>query len=114
MNIGEIARRSGVSRSTVSYALSGKRTVAEATKRRIQEVIDELDYRPNAAARALKEGRTRTPDADERHSRALQPGRPGIVQPDLHKDHPVHATPADDALEGPVMVAAGGRQEHDG
>jgi DNA-binding LacI/PurR family transcriptional regulator len=60
MNIGEIARRSGVSRSTVSYALSGKRSVAEATRRRIQEVIDEFDYRPNAAARALKEGRTRT------------------------------------------------------
>lgn len=60
MNIGEIARRSGVSRSTVSYALSGKRTVSEATRRRIQEVIDELGYRPNAAARALKEGRTRT------------------------------------------------------
>jgi DNA-binding LacI/PurR family transcriptional regulator len=60
MNIGEIARRSGVSRSTVSYALSGKRAVSEATRRRIQQVIDELDYRPNAAARALKEGRTRT------------------------------------------------------
>jgi DNA-binding LacI/PurR family transcriptional regulator len=60
MDIGEVARRSGVSRSTVSYALSGKRSVAEATRRRIQEVIDELDYRPNAAARALKEGRTRT------------------------------------------------------
>ena len=60
MNIGEIARRAGVSRSTVSYALSGKRTVSEETKRRIQAVIDELDYRPNAAARALKEGRTRT------------------------------------------------------
>jgi len=60
MNIGEIARRAGVSRSTVSYALSGNRTVSEATKRRIQLVIDELGYRPNAAARALKEGRTRT------------------------------------------------------
>jgi len=60
MNIGEVARRSGVSRSTVSYALSGKRAVSEATRRRIQEVIDELGYRPNAAARALKEGRTRT------------------------------------------------------
>jgi DNA-binding LacI/PurR family transcriptional regulator len=59
MNIGEIARRAGVSRSTVSYALSGKRTVSEATRRRIQEVIDEFDYRPNASARALKEGRTR-------------------------------------------------------
>jgi DNA-binding LacI/PurR family transcriptional regulator len=60
MNIGEIARRAGVSRSTVSYALSGKRSVSEQTRHRIQAVIDELGYRPNAAARALKEGRTRT------------------------------------------------------
>jgi DNA-binding LacI/PurR family transcriptional regulator len=60
LNIGEIARRAGVSRSTVSYALSGKRTLSEATRRRIHDVIDELGYRPNAHARALKEGRTRT------------------------------------------------------
>ncbi|WP_042405528.1 LacI family DNA-binding transcriptional regulator [Streptacidiphilus carbonis] len=60
MNIGEIASRAGVSRSTVSYALSGKRSVSAATRKRIQDVIDELGYRPNAAARALKEGRTRT------------------------------------------------------
>ncbi|HEX6472878.1 MAG TPA: LacI family DNA-binding transcriptional regulator, partial [Streptosporangiaceae bacterium] len=39
MNIGEIARRSGVSRSTVSYALSGKRPVSEQTRRRIQAVV---------------------------------------------------------------------------
>jgi DNA-binding LacI/PurR family transcriptional regulator len=60
MNIGEIARRAGVSRSTVSYTLTGKRPVSEKTRQRIQAVIDELDYRPNASARALKEGRTRT------------------------------------------------------
>jgi DNA-binding LacI/PurR family transcriptional regulator len=60
MNIGEIAKRAGVSRSTVSYALSGKRNVSEQTLARVQQVIDELNYRPNAAARALKEGRTRT------------------------------------------------------
>ncbi|MFC4536752.1 LacI family DNA-binding transcriptional regulator [Sphaerisporangium dianthi] len=60
MDIGEIARRSGVSRSTVSYALSGKRPVSKETRQRIQAVIDELGYRPNAVARALKEGRTRT------------------------------------------------------
>jgi DNA-binding LacI/PurR family transcriptional regulator len=59
MNIGEIARRAGVSRSTVSYALTGNRPVSEATRRRVQAVIDELNYRPNASARALKEGRTR-------------------------------------------------------
>lgn len=60
MNIGEIARRAGVSRSTVSYALSGKRAVSEDTRRKIQRVIDELDYRPNASARALANGRTNT------------------------------------------------------
>ncbi|MFC0527349.1 LacI family DNA-binding transcriptional regulator [Phytohabitans kaempferiae] len=60
MNIGEIARRAGVSRSTVSYVLSGKRAVSEGTRQRIQAVIDELDYRPNASARALREGRTHT------------------------------------------------------
>jgi DNA-binding LacI/PurR family transcriptional regulator len=60
VNIGEIARRAGVSRSTVSYALSGKRPVSEETRRRIQQVIDELGYRPNASARALANGRTST------------------------------------------------------
>ncbi|GAA1154266.1 DNA-binding LacI/PurR family transcriptional regulator [Kitasatospora gansuensis] len=60
MNIGEIARLSGVSRSTVSYALSGKRPVSDETRQRIEKVIKDSDYRPNAAARALKEGRTRT------------------------------------------------------
>src|SRR5688572_12209753 len=60
MNIGEIARRAGVSRSTVSYALSGKRPVSATTAQRINDVIAELGYRPNASARALAEGRTRT------------------------------------------------------
>jgi DNA-binding LacI/PurR family transcriptional regulator len=60
VNIGEIARRAGVARSTVSYVLSGKRPVSEPTRRRIQQVIAELGYRPSATARALAEGRTRT------------------------------------------------------
>lgn len=60
VNIGEIARRARVSRSTVSYALSGKRPVSDATRQRIQQVIDEMGYRPNASARALARGETRT------------------------------------------------------
>ena len=60
MNISEIARLAGVSRSTVSYALTGRRTVSEETRKRIEQVIAKSGYRPNAAARALKEGRTRT------------------------------------------------------
>ncbi|MEU2288495.1 LacI family DNA-binding transcriptional regulator, partial [Streptomyces sp. NPDC013178] len=38
VNIGEIAQRAGVSRSTVSYALSGKRPVSEDTRQKIQRV----------------------------------------------------------------------------
>jgi DNA-binding LacI/PurR family transcriptional regulator len=60
VNIGEVARRAKVSRSTVSYALSGKRPVSESTRRRIQQVIDEMGYRPNAFARALARGETKT------------------------------------------------------
>lgn len=77
MNIGEIARRAQVSRSTVSYALSGKRPVSETTRRRIQQVIDELGYQPNASARALANGRTGTlglvfPPAAGHHYTAMQ------------------------------------------
>jgi DNA-binding LacI/PurR family transcriptional regulator len=50
MSIGEIARRCGVSRSTVSYALSGKRPVAETTRQRIVAAADELGYYPTCSA----------------------------------------------------------------
>lgn len=60
LHIGEIARRVGVARSTVSYALSGRRSISQATRAQILRVIDELGYRPNASARALAEGRSRT------------------------------------------------------
>ena len=60
MNIGEVAHLAGVSRSTVSYVLSGKRQVTEATRQRVMRVIDEVGYRPNAVARALAHGATRT------------------------------------------------------
>lgn len=51
--IYEVAQAAGVSISTVSYALSGKRPVAPDTRRRIEEAVRELDYRPNAGARML-------------------------------------------------------------
>jgi DNA-binding LacI/PurR family transcriptional regulator len=60
MNIGEIARRAGVSRSTVSYVLSGKRQVSPELHARITTVIEESGYRPSATARALAAGATRT------------------------------------------------------
>lgn len=58
--IADIAKRAGVSVSTVSYVLSGKRPISEATKRRVRDAIAELDYRPHALGRALASRRTRT------------------------------------------------------
>ncbi len=59
-NIKEVALRAGVSTSTVSRTLSGKIYVDPETKRRVQQAVRELNYRPNALAKGLKEGRTKT------------------------------------------------------
>lgn len=57
-SIHDVARVAGVSISTVSYALSGKRSIAASTRQRIEEAVRELDYRPNAGARMLAGKRT--------------------------------------------------------
>lgn len=57
--IADVARRAGVSMSTVSYALSGVRPVSEATRRRIEAAMKELDYTPNAVAQGLAGRKTR-------------------------------------------------------
>ncbi|MEN2742361.1 LacI family DNA-binding transcriptional regulator [Microbacterium sp. X-17] len=56
--IGDVARAAGVSRSTVSYALSGKRVISEETRLRIEEAIQALGFTPNAGARALATSHT--------------------------------------------------------
>lgn len=58
--IADIAQRAGVSISTVSYVLSGKRPISESTKRRVHAAIAELDFHPHALGRALASRRTRT------------------------------------------------------
>jgi LacI family transcriptional regulator len=52
--IKDIAKKAGVSISTVSYALNGTGAVSDATKKKILEVAKELNYNPNAIARRLK------------------------------------------------------------
>jgi len=56
--IGDVAKQAGVSRSTVSYALSGKRAISDETRTRIEAAINELGFTPNAGARALKTAQT--------------------------------------------------------
>jgi len=56
----DVARLAHVSVSTVSYALSGARPVSAGTKRRVEEAMKELGFRPNAFARGLASRRSRT------------------------------------------------------
>ena len=58
--IDDVARHAGVSASTVSYVLSGKRTISAETRGRVLRSVEELDYRPNASARALASRRLNT------------------------------------------------------
>lgn len=57
----DVARTAGVSPAVVSYVLNnGPRPVSAAARRRVEEAIRELDYRPDGLARSLRVGRTNT------------------------------------------------------
>lgn len=56
----EVARRAGVSLSTVSRALAGHTRISDATRRRVREIADSLGYHPDASASNLRTGVTRT------------------------------------------------------
>ena len=66
--IRDVADAAGVSPATVSQVLNGARPVAGATRARITQIIEELEYRPNTFARGLK---------------TLRSHLVGIVLPDL-------------------------------
>ncbi|MGO4418748.1 LacI family DNA-binding transcriptional regulator [Streptomyces sp. MCAF7] len=58
VTLAEVARHAGVSASTVSYVLSGKRSISGPTRERVEQSIQELGYHPNAGARALASSRS--------------------------------------------------------
>ena len=53
VKITDVARHAGVSASTVSYALSGKRSISPETRDRVLTSIRTLGYRPHAGARTV-------------------------------------------------------------
>jgi LacI family transcriptional regulator len=58
--ITDVAKRAGVSVTTASYALNGTGTIGAATRQRVLDVAEELNYHPNAHARHLKKRKTHT------------------------------------------------------
>ncbi len=58
VTLTQVAQLAGVSPTTVSHVLSGKRIVGAATRGAVEEAIRELGYRPNNVARSLRTRRS--------------------------------------------------------
>lgn len=58
IQLDDIARDLGLSKSTVSRAISGKGRISQETTARVQEYIRIHDYRPNLIARSLAESKS--------------------------------------------------------
>jgi LacI family transcriptional regulator len=58
--IREVAESAGVSYATVSHVINNTRLVLPETRARVLAAMDALNYRPNALARSLRQGKTNT------------------------------------------------------
>lgn len=56
MTIVDVAKRAGVSKGTVSAVINGKNSVRPETREQVLQVMKELNFRPRALARNLKNG----------------------------------------------------------
>ena len=58
LTIGDIAQELGVSKTTVSRAISGKGRIGQQTRRKVLEYIEEHHYSPNVIAKGLAQQKT--------------------------------------------------------
>lgn len=58
INISDVAKLAGVSKSTVSRVLNGHSDVMPATRERVKEIIKQVDYHPKSYAKAISNQRT--------------------------------------------------------
>lgn len=59
LTLEDVAKMTGVSRSTVSRVINGDPNVSDATRQSVMEVVKKINFQPNLAARGLANGRTR-------------------------------------------------------
>jgi len=60
VGIKEVAKRAGVSVSTVSNVINNKKNVGEETRERILKICEEMSYHPNVVGKGLKSGKANT------------------------------------------------------
>ncbi|MEO3886168.1 LacI family DNA-binding transcriptional regulator [Nonomuraea sp. B5E05] len=111
VTISEVAKHAGVAVSTVSYVLSGKRTISADTRRRVLDSINALGYHPNAGARALASRRSNVialvlPLRAGMHVPVLMRFASAVVTAARRFDHDVLLLTADEGTAGIRRVAA--------
>jgi DNA-binding LacI/PurR family transcriptional regulator len=112
VKISDVAAHAGVSPSTVSYALSGKRSISAATRRRVMDAINELGYHPHAGARALASNRSNVialvlPLRTGMHMPVLMQFAIAVVTAAREYDHDVLLLTQAEGVEGLERVARG-------
>lgn len=60
VKITDVAKKAGVSPSTVSNVLNGKKNVSDETRDKILSLCEEMNYQPNIIGKNLKEGTAKT------------------------------------------------------
>jgi DNA-binding LacI/PurR family transcriptional regulator len=110
--IADVASHAGVSMSTVSYVLSGKRPISEETRRRVQASIRALGYHPHAGARALASSRANVialviPLRSGVHVPVVMQFVLSVVTSARAYDHDVLLLTQDEGLKGLRRVTAG-------
>jgi DNA-binding LacI/PurR family transcriptional regulator len=58
ITISDVADALGVSKTTVSRALSGKGRIGDATRQRVLAYVEKYDYKPNVMAKGLAQSKT--------------------------------------------------------
>ncbi|MFC4944497.1 LacI family DNA-binding transcriptional regulator [Pseudonocardia sp. GCM10023141] len=105
----DVARVAGVSQSTVSYVMSGRRPISEETRRRVEAAIEQLTYQPNAGARALASQRTRVVGLvvpfETHDNSGLLPFIETIAACAREQDHDVLLVTADEGAAGLSRLA---------
>src|SRR4051794_12142746 len=106
----DVARVAGVSQGTVSYVMSGRRSIWAAPRRRVEAAIEQLTYQPNAGARALASQRTQViglvvPFAPGADPTGLLPFIETIASCARAADHDVLLVTADEGPAGLTRLA---------
>lgn len=111
VTITDVARHAGVAVSTVSYVLSGKRTISASTRQRVLSSVRVLGYHPHAGARALASRRANVialvlPLRSGMHLPVLMQFATTVVTGARQFDHDVLLLTADEGAAGLRRIAA--------